>query len=72
MGDIDVIAAQQSLRNAERMAAAEALNIPPWRLPQDPEQERLRKLSVNECSGCDGGRLVRYCPLHGLNGSAVR
>lgn len=36
------------------------------------ERERLRNLSVDECPECDGGRMVRYCSIHGLHGSAPR
>jgi hypothetical protein len=40
--------------------------------PKDPRLESLRSMSVDECVECDGGRLVRYCSIHGLNGSAPR
>lgn len=40
--------------------------------PKDPYIESLRKLSVDQCVTCDGGRTVRYCPIHGLSGSAPR
>lgn len=39
--------------------------------PKDPRVEALRELSVEECDGCAGG-MVRYCPIHGLNGTAPR
>jgi hypothetical protein len=41
--------------------------------PKDPQIEALRRLSVDECDGCGpGGVLVRYCPIHGLRGTAPR
>lgn len=41
--------------------------------PKDPATEALRSLSVDECDGCGpGGVRVRYCPIHGLSGSAPR
>lgn len=67
---IERLAAQQHLRNAEREELAEQLGIVPWKLPLDPERERLRQMSVDECAGCR--RSVRGCPIHGLNGSAPR
>ena len=39
--------------------------------PKDPQLEALRALDVDVCEGCRGG-MVRYCPIHGLNGSAPR
>ncbi len=41
--------------------------------PKDPAVEAQRRLSVDQCAGCGpNGRTVRYCPLHGLNGTAPR
>lgn len=41
--------------------------------PVDPARETQRGLSVDACHGCGpGGRYVRYCPIHGLNGTAPR
>jgi hypothetical protein len=34
--------------------------------------EAQRRLGVDECPGCGGGSTVRYCPIHGLHGTAPR
>lgn len=42
-------------------------------MPRDPRREALRRMTIEECSGCGpGGVFVRYCPVHGLGGEAPR
>jgi hypothetical protein len=52
----------------ERALACSAASAAP-----EGDLEDLRALSVDECEGCGpGGRDVRYCPIHGLHGTAPR